>query len=244
MCRGGADALEERFGEFLTVARPDAIRLRVQAAPRFDPRFEEVAPVGLDWDGNRALLSGAATGWYEPRRREGTLFQARGLGAVDSIVRLALSLALPSRGALLLHGAAVARGDAAVALIGASGSGKSTAAAALDAACDELIVAALDGVGATLHATPYWGGRPMAAQLRAILCLEHGGAEARTLKGAAAVCRLLRHALRFLPIREIDAAQFEVAAELCRRVPVAEVRCPAGDAFVPFLERSLLELAS
>ncbi len=69
-------------------------------------------------------------------------------------------------------------------------------------------------------------------------------AEARTLKGAASVCRVLRHAMRFLPIPDLDAAQLEVAAELCRRVPVAELRCPAGDAFVPFLERSLLELAA
>lgn len=239
-----ADAIEARFGEFMTKGGRGAIHLQVEASRGFDPRFEEVARVGLSWDGTRAVLSGAATGWYDPCRREGMLRDAGGIGAIDAMVRLALSLALPSRNALFLHGAAIARGGCAVALIGTSGAGKSTAASALGAACDELIAVVPHGAGSALHSTPYWRGRPISAPLGAVLCLERGNSEARELKGADAVRMVLRHVQRFLSVPEIDAQSLAAAAALCRRVPIAEVRCPSGDGFIPFLERTLAEFAT
>jgi hypothetical protein len=216
-----------------------AIVLRVPRASLEPDRFEVVDTPKLVREGDRVDVRGRFEGVLWPGARRGELFSAASLSEVDAFIRLALSLALTDDGALLLHGAAVARDGAAVALVGASGAGKSTAAAALRGACDELVVLRLDGDGVQLHATPYWRGRRWSAPLSAVLCLERGGASIRRLRGAEAVRALLRHVVRYLAEPRLERALFSAAAEVARRAPVEEARCPEGAAFVPFLKRRL-----
>jgi hypothetical protein len=232
-------ALEARFAAFMGSPSPSAIEIAIEETHPFEPQLEQVAQVVVTREGSRLLLSGGANGWYDPEQRRGTVHDAAGLGAVDAIVRLALSLSLPPDGGLLFHGAALAMRGGAVALLGASGAGKSTAAAALDGACDELVVVRIDDSAVTLHATPYWRGRPQVAPLRTVVCLERGGATVRRLRGAEAARTLLRHVMRFAAIDVVERPLFDLCAQLCRRVPVEEARCPEGDAFLPFLTRHL-----
>lgn len=51
------------------------------------------------------------------------------VGVVENVLRMATALVVRARGGLLLHSAAIARGDEAIILVGRSGAGKSTACA-------------------------------------------------------------------------------------------------------------------
>jgi hypothetical protein len=156
-------------------------------------------------------------------------------------MRLALSAALPLSGGLLLHGAALVRPDGrAVAVCGASGAGKSTAAHALGAACDELIVLRPGEDGVEILATPWWHGSPLRRRCDSILCLVRGGESGLVRhRGGAAARTLARHVVRYLALESIEPVILELVRRVCERASVATAACPEGDAFVPFLERSL-----
>lgn len=224
---GGGEAVDEavrkRFVNFL--GGGGDVVIEVESA-RFDPIFAEVEPISLDVAGDLARFGGAE---YSLSSRRGFI-RADGFGPVDAMVRLALSVELPRRGALLLHGAALPGG---IALCGASGSGKSTAAAALGGACDELVVI----YNRELVATPWWGGRPSRAPLRRLIALRKGGASRRTLTGARALREVLAHAVRYLSSPEIDRSLLSAAA---LPVPVEILECPEGGAFLPFLMEQMV----
>src|SRR5262249_45909148 len=117
-------------------------------------------------------IEGPIRGSYSVPARRGLVDDGEAVGALDCLVRLAPSLELPASGALLLHGAAIVRPDGlAVAVCGASGAGKSTAARALGAACDELVVLRPGADGVEIHATPWWYGSPLRTRCAAVVCL-------------------------------------------------------------------------
>jgi hypothetical protein len=224
----GGDVVEEavrkRFAAFLDHGQAGGdVRISVESA-RFNPLFEVVEPISLVFDGGVARFEGAE---YHLAARRGNI-RSDGFGPVDAMVRLALSVELPRRGALLLHGAALPGG---IALCGASGSGKSTAAAALGGACDELIVI----YNRELLATPWWGGRPARTALKRLIALRRGGAARRALSGARALREVMTHAVRYLPSPDADRALLSAAAALCGAVPVEILECPEGGGFLPFL---------
>jgi hypothetical protein len=224
-------AIAARFGAFASEVAP-RIRLRVEEGATFEPTLELPTATSLTLDGDRLLLDGpAARGTFDVATLQGVVRDAAGLGAVDALVRAALSVMLPLDGALLLHGALVDDGRA---FVGDSGAGKSTLARALGAACDEMLIARPHAGGVGLHATPYWNGRPSQLAARAIVCLERGKPEVGPLAGSAAVRTLLRHVVRFVAHPAAERAVLAIAAEVCARVPVVRAVCPTGDAFVPF----------
>jgi hypothetical protein len=196
--------------------------------------------------GERVQMTAGAEGEFLLAERAGVVRGATGLGAFDSLLRLALSLTLPLDGALLLHAAALksspATGDGAVVLCGASGAGKSTAARALGAVCDELVmVRGLDD-NFQVTATPYWQGQPSCERLSAIVCLERGAPKWVPLRRGEAVRTLLAHAVRYAPLPRVDRALFEVVTRTVAHASVYRAVCPEGDAFLPFLTGSLNSL--
>jgi len=205
-------ALRPRYGPFFVDGAADA-RVEVTAAPGF------VADLALD---RKRDLGGMQPGRVE---------QARDLGEVDAGIRLTLSLLLPAQGALLLHASAITRGFV---FAGASGAGKSTAAAALGPAlADELVVVR----GADVYGTPYWNGRPEQVAIEQIVILERGEAAGTLLSGSRAVAALSPHVVRYRP--DADAAILDLLARLA--VPVVRAVCPTGDAFLPAL-RAILKI--
>jgi hypothetical protein len=124
--------------------------------------------------------------------------------ALEACVRVALSVALPRHGALILHASAVAWDGAAHVFTGVSGAGKSTIAAMLDRTpgcarlADELVVLARTSGGWMLHVPPFLGidGIPRGerAPLASIDLLAQAPAHRRERLGAAHALReLLRH---------------------------------------------------
>jgi hypothetical protein len=227
------DAMQHRFAQFVVEDGPATLRLRVRERERFEPELELASDARLirAGDGRVILEAPGGRGVIDVEMREGLVEDAAGLGAVDSLVRAALSLVLPLEGALLLHGA-LARD---IAFVGDSGAGKSTVARALGAACDELVIARPTATGVRFFSTPYWGGRPFHSDGRALVCLSRGAGTLEPMHGAEALKAILRHVVRFVSWPEGDRALFTVAAEISSRVPVLSAECPTGEAFLPFL---------
>lgn len=224
-------AVRARYGAFESAGAGDAVSLTVFEAARFEPAFEPEAVVRAEVVApGRVALSGAVSGELDVAARAGAVRGAAGLGAVDALVRAALSVFLPLDGALLLHAALAG----ARVFAGASGAGKSTVAVALGGACDELTV--LRPARGRACATPYWQGRPHEARVRQLVCLERGGAPSwRPLSGAAAVRALAPHVVRYVALPEVEAAVFGLLARACETFPVVHARAPEGAAFVPWI---------
>jgi hypothetical protein len=224
------DAMQARFAAFVVDGGAPTIRLRVEEREPFEPELELASAARLTRgaDGRVVLEGTGGRGVVDVEAREGVVHE---LGAVDALVRASLSLLLPLDGALLLHGALA--GDTA--FVGDSGAGKSTVARALDAACDELVIARPTETGVRFYSTPYWGGRPFHVDGRALVCLSRGSGSFTQLRGAEALRAILRHAVRFVAWPDGDRALFSAAATISSRVRVLEAACPTGEAFLPFL---------
>lgn len=238
------DAARERYGRFeispsaRTVYRTP-IRLEVRTVPgRFSSVFQQAEPAYVRAIGPlEVAIEGAVRGTYLVREGRGWIDDASGLGAVDALIRIALSISVPLDGALVAHGAAIptSTGDA-IALCGASGTGKTTAAEAIGSACDEMVVLRPTADGVEVHSTPYWNGFPLRARCRSVICLERGrDSHFVAHHGSRAVRLLTRHVIRYVAIESVDRAILDVIRRICERTCVANAACPEGPAFVPFL---------
>jgi hypothetical protein len=242
------DAVAERYGPFLTLATRNTssrapIILEIRCRPdQFAPAYEQaVEALARESAPGEITLGGAVCGHYSVARRQGAIEDASGLGAVDCLLRMALSAALPLDGALLLHGAALRKGrEGGIALCGASGSGKSTAAAALGGFCDEYVVLRPTENGLWLYSTPYWAGRPSRTRCATVVCLARGGnPEVVRLRGAATARALAPHVVRYLAVERIDRAVLGLLCSVAARVDVRLASCPEGERFIPFLRTRL-----
>ena len=218
---------------------PAPIDLQVHGKPGvFSPRYETPVEVATRVsDDGEIMIEGPVRGLYSPLRRRGSVEDAEGIGAVDVLVRTALSVALPLAGAVLLHGAALVREDGTgLALCGASGSGKSTAAAAFGAFSDEHMALRPTAAGLDLESTPYWGGRPHRAPCADVVCLRRGGASGyELLRGGRLVRVLAPHVVRYVALDCVDRAILATLGAIAARASVALASCPEGEAFLPFL---------
>jgi hypothetical protein len=241
-------AVKLRFGAFergagSSASSPGAlaapIDLQVHRSPGdFSPRYETpVEVMTRASDGGEIIFEGPVRGRYSPRDRRGTVQDVAGIGAVDVLVRTALSVALPLGGAVLLHGAALFGEDGmGVALCGASGSGKSTAAAAFGALSDEHVVLRPTAAGLELESTPYWGGRPHRGLCAGVVCLQRGGVPRyERLRGGAIIRVLAPHVVRYVALDFVDRAILATLGAVAERAPVTLASCPEGEAFLPFL---------
>jgi hypothetical protein len=236
-------SVRQRYGAFESSApsppgsgAPIVLEIRCRSG-RFAPAYERPMPVTPHLTRDEIVFEGEVAGRYSLVDRRGAI-EATGVGAVDALVRAALSVSLPLAGAVLVHGAALRNeaGDG-VALCGDSQSGKSTAAGAMGGFCDELVVLRLSEAGLELLSTPYWAGRPLRCRCAAIVGLERGAAAPgfRRLRGASIARILLRHVIRYVAAERADRAILDLVAAIAERTEVAIASCPEGRAFVPFL---------
>jgi hypothetical protein len=241
-------AIKLRFGAFEHGAGssasspgpfPAPIELQVHRKPGdFSPQYETPVEVMTRASrGGEIVFEGPVRGSYSPMDRRGIVQDVAGLGAVDVLVRTALSIALPLGGAVLLHGAALFGEDGmGVALCGASGSGKSTAAAAFGAHSDEHVVLRPTAAGLDLESTPYWGGRPHRDRCGGVVCLQRGGVPRyERLRGATIVRVLAPHVVRYVALDRVDRAILATLGAIAERASVTLASCPEGEAFLPFL---------
>jgi hypothetical protein len=240
---GVLEALASRYGSFVVSDGGDAggitVDMEVRARHAFEPRLEMIGSCEVRADPLLGVLfTGAVCGRFNLDQRRGVLEDATGLGAVDAILRAALSLVLPLDGGLLLHAAAIETAEGAIVLCGDSGAGKSTAARALGAICDEIVIVRPSPRGLQVFGTPYWRGRPLCAPCRQLVCLIRGGASLRVLDGVRAARVLMRHVIRYVSIERVERAILPLIARACGSKMI-EARCPEGEDFIPFLSESL-----
>lgn len=167
--------------------------------------------------------------------------------SLEACVRIALSLALPRHGALMMHASAVEHAGHALVFTGVSGAGKSTISSLLDRAParkigDEIIV--LRPVDGRWHVTipPYLGpydsrgiAHGASAPLDGIHVLVQATRHARTAMPAGAALReLLRHVLVYVAEPRTAEHVLALVADLTREVPTyrLEFRKDAGVASV------------
>ncbi len=221
--------------------------LRLTAAPPPDHgRGIPTGPARLvarPVDARIIQFHGDCHGTLDVERGIGRIDRGRPLESVDALLRLGLAVIAPARGWLLLHGAAIdLRDGAGLALLGASGAGKSTAAATFESRCDDLVLVAPRRRRVEIAGTPYWRGRPGTAPGSLIVCLERGSRpRARRLGPVEALRAVARHVIRFCALPAIDVRTLAVLRDLASEVPVVAVSCPEGPDYLPFLARALAD---
>lgn len=168
--------------------------------------------------------------WLRP---DGRVVHAAGSedpGDLERLVRWALPFAAALQGRVVLHASAVQTGDHVVAFCGASGSGKSSLAAAsgLPVFADDLLGIEAEP-GAAVHAIAEEGD-PAPLPLDGLLLLrrsaEPGVPRFEEIGRREALRQLCHNGFGELPVERVWARQFDVYADLARRVPALAVVLP------------------
>lgn len=165
--------------------------------------------------------------------------------SLEACVRIAASVALARRGALILHASAIEVGGRALVFTGVSGAGKSTISSMLDRAParkigDELLVLARASAGDwSVYVPPYLGPAGIAhgahAPLEAIHFLVQAPHHLRTAVAPTVALReILRHVLVYVAEHRTADHVLALAADLTRAVAChrLEFRKDAGVADV------------
>ena len=146
--------------------------------------------------------------------------------SLEACVRIAASVALARRGALILHASCVEHAGKALVFTGVSGAGKSTISSMLDGVGgarkigDELVVISRDEV----YVPPYLGPAGIAhgahAPLAAVHFLVQAPHHTRTpVAPTAALREILRHVLVYVAEHRTADHVLALAADLTRQVP-------------------------
>ena len=222
-------------------ARPLRLRVtRSASLPEIEPmRLPRLHLERIDAD--RVAMIGDSPGELDLANGYGEVDGRYPLAGLDALLRLALSLISPRNGWLLFHGAALAvRDERWAVLLGRSGAGKSTAARAFDAYCDELVLARPHAAGCEVASTPYWNGRAGRAPCAALVCLDKGGTIGiRPLRGGDIARSLAPHLVRHIALPDGEEATMTLLCEVARNTAVFEIGCPTGPRYLPFLEQAL-----
>lgn len=152
--------------------------------------------------------------------------------AVESTLRIAVSLRLPRRGGLLLHSSGVVEGGRGYVFSGHSGAGKTTTVRLLaprPPLGDDLVALVPDGDGFQALATPFAGEygpvAPRSAPLARLYFIEQAPEHrAIPLDAASARAAILRNTLAY--VRDPDTASrfLDVAARIAASTPCAKLR--------------------
>jgi hypothetical protein len=169
---------------------------------------------------------------------------ARPTPAAESALRIAVSLALPRRGGLLLHSSGVIEGGRGYVFSGPSGMGKTTTVRLLAPRTplgDDLVALVIDGDAVRAEATPFAGElgvvAPAGAPLARLYFLEQAQAHERLpLDVAQSRAAILRNTLAY--VREPATAGLlqDAAAAIAARVPCARLRFARDPGIAQFLD--------
>jgi hypothetical protein len=241
-----AARLSFKYGDFF---RPDGPARSPAPRVRIEARLADYSdgPAALpsvrleEGKGGRLLIRGDCCASLDLQAGWGCVSRGDGIAAVDTLVRLSLSLLAPAEGWVLLHGAAIELTTGGWALLlGRSGAGKSTAARAFVSYCDEHVLARWDRGAAEASSTPYWNGTPGSALCEAIVCLERSETPgSQLLRGSEAVRALLPHLVRHVERDAVDRMLFGRLLDLVREVPVLRARLRSGPSYVAHLDAEL-----
>jgi len=160
----------------------------------------------------------------------GQVSQSASAYALDSVIRIALSIFLASRGGLLIHSASAIRQGHAYLFAGVSGAGKTTISrlAPVDTTLlsDEISLVRVADHGVYSFGTPFSGelatsGENQSAPIGAIYLLEKGlRNEIVPVAKADAVQALLRHVLFFSEDRTLVGLVFDTVCAVINQAPV------------------------
>ncbi len=170
---------------------------------------------------------------WDPASRHGTVRQYAYPYAIDSVIRIIMSLTLARRGGFLLHSASAVRGGRAFLFCGVSGAGKTTIArmAPPDATLLSDEISCVRRLGAAYQAfgTPFAGelgisGERVAAPIGALYFLRKGPRNRiAALDPARAAALLLRNILFFAHDPALVERVFATACDFTARVAAAEL---------------------
>jgi len=221
--------LKGRYGAFVSPGANAQFTLRVEltAPEQADPDADaEVWLEGEEW----RMQRGDFRARWNPRDRQGQVFQSPNPYSIDSVLRIVHTLMLAPEGGFLIHASSAIRNGRAFLFSGVSEAGKTTIArlAPADVALltDEAsYVRRVDG-RYLAYGTPFAGelgepGENISAPIAALYLLEKG-AENRieTIEPAEAVRRILRNILFFAHEPELVRQVFESACAFVEAVPV------------------------
>ncbi len=234
----------EEAEKYLWAVRPQAgssesigtLRVGFSDAPLWRPEEAKTAPLGWParfWqEANGRVRIGYALFQVEidVERACVRIFRsAAGTAVLDAALRAAISVCLPARGGVCLHGAGLSFAAGGVAFVGVSGAGKSTLSrlAPEPVLSDEFlgVVPSLSG-GFRLASTPFWSSfvpampGPESVPLLALVELEKSTAFTWV---AVAPDMRLRRLLRVLiapPCGDVTATAIACLVKLAERVPM------------------------
>lgn len=236
------------------VPRPDVVigwggTALIASAPR--PASTDVLCIGLRAERRSGQVSSAHRVRCRVIREESLIAVDADLPDLMALVagiNVALSLLLPRRGGLLMHAAAVAVGGRAIVFPGISGTGKSTASAAVPGGirlAEDRCVLARDGDSWVVQSIPtgpaiYEPQQAVAMPLAGLVFIEKDrplGTAAPTLLDS--VLRLLPAVLRPPDLAAPERQILDLVVDLARRVRCVRLSYTVGDDFWPALAEPL-----
>jgi hypothetical protein len=256
---GFAHLLEDRYGAFITTDGHNPvmeleIRLMNQS-PRDVSESSLVDDDDADSDlivyrdhGRWLMQRGDFRAEWDPQTRKGWVRQTANPYAIDAVLRIIHSLALPRDGGFLVHAASGVRNGRAFVFAGASGTGKTTLARFAppdvtlltdeisylrprrQVATRESPSGVLDGGSSArsfeAFGTPFAGelariGEKVCAPLATLFLLKQGPENRiETVSESQALCELMQHVLFFAHDEELVDIVFQTVCDFVHRVPV------------------------
>jgi len=223
--------IEERYAGFLRSSSLPDYCFDIELEPLAEPSDEDasVTRQGYLWRVQR----GDFRAIWDMRTRRGWIRQSANPYSLDTVLRIAHSLALAEKGGLLMHSASAVRNGRAFLFAGVSGAGKTTitrlAPADATVLTDEISYLRKEENGYRAHGTPFAGelaraGANVAAPLSAIYLLEKGLANRiEAVEESEATRALMRHVLFFAQDADLVRRVFESVIDLVSRVSVARL---------------------
>lgn len=223
--------IEGRYAGFLSSSSHPEYCFDIHLEPLAEPSNEDtsVTRQGFRWRVQR----GDFRAMWDMRTRNGWIRQSANPYSLDTVLRIAHSLALAETGGLLMHAASAVWQGRAFLFAGISGAGKTTMTrlAPTDATVltDEISYLRQGSSGYCAHGTPFAGelaraGANIAAPLSAIYLLEKGPANRiEAVEESAAIRALMRHVLFFAQDARLVKLVFESVVYLVSRITVARL---------------------